>query len=299
MLRTNEEFLIKMAVAAEAWSPALPRTNYRASAEGVPMLFYGTAGIILNARVGCRAYGWASDHIEPGVSVRHRDDGTEHALHYLNCVGNEVVVTTGSARGARGTVTGEHAHILVDFPEEAMEEMAIGDRMVVRTHGVGLALLDYPHITVRKCSPSLLHAMGIEEVGAESLRVPVTAIMPAYLMGSGAELMPEYVDQDLMSNDRDAIALHGVDKLRVGDIVAIQDHDHSTGRGYREGSIVIGLINHGDSYLMGHGPGVMTILSCPTPHLEPVIDPRANIANYLGIGEWAETPDWPEEEGVA
>jgi len=41
------------------------------------------------------------------------------------------------------------------------------------------------------------------------------------------------------------------------------------------------------------------LLSCPTPHLEPVINPRANIANYLGIGEWAETPDWPEEEGVA
>jgi hypothetical protein len=184
---------------------------------------------------------------------------------------------------------------MVDFPPEVMEEMAIGDRMVVRTHGVGLALLDYPHIAVRKVSPALLHAMHIEEAGDGRLRVPVTAIMPAHLMGSGAELMPEYVDQDLMSNDRAAIAMHALDRLRVGDIVAIQDHDHSTGRRYREGSVVIGLINHGDSYLMGHGPGVMTLLSCPTPHLEPVLEPRANIANYLDIGAWAETADWPEE----
>ncbi len=295
MLRTNAVSLIEMAVAAEIWPVALPRTNYRASAEGQPMLSYGTAGIILNARVGCRAYGWASDHIEPGVSVRHRDDGTEHALHYLTCVGNDAVVTTGMARGARGTVTGEHAHLLVDFLPDAMEEMAIGDKITVRTHGVGLALLDYPHITLRKVSPKLLAAMPIEEIGGGVLRVPVTAIMPAHLMGSGAELMPEYVDQDLMSNDRAAIAAHGLDALRVGDIVAITDHDHSTGRGYREGSVVIGLINHGDSYLMGHGPGVMTLLSCPTPHLVPVRDPNANIANYLGIGEWAATPDWPEE----
>jgi starch synthase (maltosyl-transferring) len=34
------------------------------------------------------------------------------------------------------------------------------------------------------------------------LAVPVVAKIPAHIMGSGAELTPEFVDQDLMSGDR-------------------------------------------------------------------------------------------------
>ena len=41
---------------------------------------------------------------------------------------------------------------------------------------VSASQLDYPHIAVRKCSPRLIHAMGIEEMGEGKLRVPVTAI---------------------------------------------------------------------------------------------------------------------------
>jgi hypothetical protein len=43
--------------------------------------------------------------------------------------------------------------------------------------------------------------------------------------------------------------------------------------------------------MTGHGPGVMDLLSCAMPKIEPVIDKRANLAVYLGIGNH----DWADE----
>src|SRR5829696_6066004 len=158
MLRTNRDRLVEIAVGGEVW-PAASRSPYRPNAQGVAKIFMGTAGVILNARVGDPAYGWAADHVEPAVSIRNRQDGPEHALHYLACIGNSAIVTSGEARGARGVVTGEHAHIMVDFEPEIMEQLCIGDQILIRALGMGLELLDYPNIFVRKISPQLLDAL--------------------------------------------------------------------------------------------------------------------------------------------
>jgi hypothetical protein len=285
VIRTNKDRLIEMAVGGEVWPPRFA-SPYRPNAQGESMVFMGTAGIILNARVGDRAYGWAADHVEPGVSIRNAQDGPEHALHYLACIGNPAVVTSGEAQGARGIVTGEHAHILIDFEPEMMEQMAPGDQILIRALGMGLELLDYPDVYVRKISPQLLAAMRIEEIGNGRIRVPVAAEIPPYLMGSGAELGADYVDQDMMTNDRTTLAELGLGDLRIGDILAVKDHDHTFNRGYREGAVTIGLINHADSYMTGHGPGIMDILCCATDKIEYYVDSanRPNLANYLGIG---------------
>ena len=290
-MRTNREQLIEMAVGGEVW-PAAMRSTYRANAQGNAVVFMGTAGIIHNARVGDRAFGWAADHVEPAVSIRNRVDGPEHALHYLACIGNDAIVTSGEARGARGVVTGEHAHIMVDFEPEIMEQLCIGDQILIHALGMGLEMLDYPGIIVRKISPELLERMRIEETGNGTIRLPVAAEIPPYLMGSGAELGADYVDQDFMSNDRETIASVGLDDLRIGDIVAVKDHDHTWNRGYREGAVTIGLINHADSYLTGHGPGVMDILCCATSTIEYYVDKenRPNLAAYMGIGNARLTP---------
>ncbi len=62
----------------------------------------GMFGIAYNARVGDRAFGWAGDHVEPGVSIAHADEKSDYALHYLTCIGNEAEVVSGRARGAQG-----------------------------------------------------------------------------------------------------------------------------------------------------------------------------------------------------
>ncbi len=283
MVRTNREQLVEMAVGGEVWPPTL-RGGFRANTKGDAFNLMGMAGVVLNARVGDPAYGWAADHLEPAVSIRNRQDGPEHALHYLACIGNRAVVTSGEAKGAWGVVTGEHAHILVDFEPDALERMCVGDQILIRAIGMGLEMLDYPDISVRKMSPELFDALRIEEIGGGKIRVPVAAEIPGYLMGSGAELGADYVDQDLTTNDRESLAALGLDNLRIGDILAVRDHDHTVNRGYREGAITIGLINHGDSFMTGHGPGVMDLLSSATGDIEYYIDPRANLADYLGIG---------------
>ena len=285
VVRTNKDKLIEMAVCGEVW-PAAVRTPYRPNAQGESGVFMGTAGVILNVRVGDRAYGWAADHVEPAVSMRNREDGPEHALHYLACIGNPAVMVSGEAAGARGFVTGEHAHILVDFEPEVLEQISIGDKVQIRALGIGLEMLDYPDISVRKMSPELFESLRIEEIGDGRIRLPVAAVIPGYLMGSGAELGADYVDQDMMTNDRETLAQLGLDDLRIGDILAVQDHDHTFNRGYREGAVTIGLINHGDSFMTGHGPGVMDLLSCATNKIEFYVDTetRPNLARNLGIG---------------
>lgn len=284
-MRTNAEHLVELAVCGEVWPPTGAITQYKATSEGKATVTLGMAGICYSARVGDPAFGWEADHLEPGVSIRNRQNGPEHALHYLACMGNQAVVTSGAAQGAVGTVTGEHAHILVDFEPETLDLLAIGDRIQIHALGTGLRLLDHPDVRLHKCSPRLLEALRLETRPDGTLAVPVVAEIPSYLMGSGAELMADYVDQDFMSNDRAEIERHGLDKLRLGDIVAVRDQDHSWGRGYYAGAITIGLIIHGDSAWTGHGPGVLDLLASRGPAIVPVSDPEANIAWRMGIRE--------------
>ena len=283
MLRTNRDDLVTMAVSAFISAPTLERSPYRPDTEGTGRVLIGMSGIVYNARVGDPAYGWAGDHVEPGVSIAHPDSDVDHAMHYLTCVGNEAFVASGPATGARGIVTGEHARLLVDFAPAVLELLTVGDRIVIKTEGRGMKLLDFPGVLVKKAGPNLIEAWGLRASPAGKLQVPVVATIPAHIMGSGAELTPEFVDQDLMTGDRAALAEHGIDDLKLGDLVAVMDTDHRYGRGFRAGGVTIGLIMHGDSVMTGHGPGCQDMLVCADGEIEPVIDKDANLAKILGI----------------
>jgi hypothetical protein len=285
MLRTNADKLVEVSVYGEVWPPTGAQHQYKATSEGKGTVSLGMAGITYGARVGDPAFGWEADHLEPGVSIRNRQDGPEHALHYLACMGNDAIVTSGAAAGARGVVTGEHAHIMVDFPPDQIDLLAVGDRIQIRAHGTGLRLLDHPDVQLHKCSPRLLGALRMETAPDGKLRVPVVAEIPSHLMGSGAELMADYVDQDFMTNDRKEIEAWGLHRLRLGDIVVVRDQDHSWGRGFYPGAVSIGLIIHGDSAWTGHGPGVLDLLSSRGGGIETVMDEDANIAWRMGLRE--------------
>jgi len=283
MLRTNVDDLVMMAIITFVSAPALPRSLYRPDTEGTSQVPIGMAGVVYNVRVGDPAFGWAGDHVEPAVSVSHPDSEIDHALHYLACVGNEARVVTGLAAGARGVVTGEHARLLVDFEPEVLEQLCIGDMVLVKTHGRGMRLLDCPGVLVKKAGPRLIEKWGLRLSPEGRLQVPAVATIPARLMGSGAELTPEFVDQDLMTGDRAALAECGIDQLKLGDLVAMMDTDHRYGRGYRPGGVSIGLIMHGDSPTAGHGPGCQDLLVCARGEIEPLLDPHANVARILEI----------------
>ena len=141
--------------------------------------------------------------------------------------------------------------------------LTVGDRIVIKTAGRGMKLLDFPGVLVKKAGPNLVESWGLRKSATGKLQVPVVATIPAHIMGSGAELTPEFVDQDLMTGDRAALAEHGIDNLKLGDLVAVMDTDHRYGRGYRAGGVTIGLIMHGDSVMTGTALAVRTCSSAP------------------------------------
>ena len=283
-LNTNETALVEMAVSGVITTPAVRPGQYIPHSDGRAAILPGMYGITYNVRCGDRAFGWAGDHVEPGVSIDDDTNlGRHHALHYLNCIGNEAVATSGMAKGERGIVIGEHARILVQFSPEAHELMAPGDRIQVITKGQGLTLTDYPDVTLKKMSPKLFHAMGIKQENGR-IQVKVAMELPVRIMGSGAELNSEYVDQDLMSGDRSLMAELGIDQMRLGDIIAIRHSDHHWGRSFRENAVSICLCIHGDSIMTGHGPGILTLMTSRDGKIDFTVDPSANIAQLLKIG---------------
>jgi hypothetical protein len=116
------------------------------------------------------------------------------------------------------------------------------------------------------------------------MEVPVACAIPAELMGSGlGSASVASGDYDITTADKEVLRKLGIDKLRFGDVVALENTDNCFGRCFRKGSVSIGVVVHSDCILAGHGPGVTTILSSKSGRISPVIDKRANIANYLGL----------------
>ncbi|MEE8322681.1 MAG: DUF4438 domain-containing protein [Candidatus Bathyarchaeia archaeon] len=291
-MKTNVDNLVKISVIGEVPSPVFGRSPYRISHDGQPMVFPGVGGITYNVRVGDLAVGWMADHVEPGVSIENKEKearfphGPNYALNVLSCVGNEVVVVTGDAKGDKGVVTGKHGgieHVLTDFPAEVMKKMVIGDKVMIKAFGVGLKLPNFPEIKVMNLDPRFLDAMGPKGYGG-TLEIPVTHTVPARVMGSGLGSNNVYSgDYDIQLFDDDTKTEYGLEDLRLGDLVAIMDADHSYGRIYKKGATSIGIIAHTDCIISGHGPGVTTLFTSSTGKIIPRIDSKANITTILKL----------------
>ena len=276
--------LVTQVLAGEVWPPMADRHAYRVDGDGRPFLLPGMGGVTLGAHLGDPATGYASDHLEPGLSVRHRDPAANHALQFLTCVGNRVTVVSGAAAGASGVVIGQHAYVLVDAPEEVLERVTVGDQVTVRARGQGLAFPDHPAVRVKNLSPEVLDRMPGGTTASGRLAVHVAARVPAEAAGAGGGMYSEFANTDLMGaypGRSESLSL-GLEQLRVGDVVVLHDQDHSWGRGYRPGWLTIGVISTGECALFGHGPGPSTLLSGPVEAFELVDDPAANLAGYVG-----------------
>ena len=88
-----------------------------------------------------------------------------------------------------------------------------------------------------------------------------------------------------MTADMEEIKRLGLDKLRFGDLVLLQDHNNTYGTGYLGGAVTIGVIVHSDCVKSGHGPGVTVIMSSAKGKIEGIIDSNANIGYYMNNKE--------------
>lgn len=290
--RMNIRDLVTVAVMGQIAHPLGRPSPYRLGHDGVPRLLPGTGGINLSQRIGDRCVGLAGDHVEPGVSLHNNSreivgagNGPNLALLTYSCVGNCAFVVTGTCRGQKGVVTGKHGgveHLMVDFPQEVLRRLTIGDKIQIHACGLGLRLLDHPQVSLYSCSPLLVQRWGVRTSG-KRLQVPVTHFIPAAAMGSGIgrnnSLQGDY---DIQLFDAAITTRYRLGSLRFGDIVAIIHSDSAFGRAYREGSVTVGVVVHGDSTMSGHGPGVLALLSANARHLELRQDSMANLAIMLG-----------------
>ncbi len=291
MLKTNVERLIKISVMGEIASPTM-RNVYNVSATGAPVVLPGVGGITYNLRVGDAACGWEADHVEPGVSVDNKESDARSgmaantAFNVLSCVGNEAIVASGDGKGAKGTVTGKHGgieHVLIDFQPGTLDKLLLGDRILVKAFGVGLKLLDYPEIKLMNMDPRLLTELDPKPEG-DKLKVPVTHLVPATVMGSGLGAnQVNSGDYDIQFFDKAIIAKYGLEDLRLGDLVALIDADNSFGRIYRQGAVSIGVVVHTNCVTAGHGPGVTTLMTSSNGKIIPNINQKANVASLLKL----------------
>lgn len=285
MLKTNKENCVKMAVCGKIHNPIL-KAPFKATESGGAFCLPGVGGICYNVKVGDCVFSFEGDHIEPCVSLQNPDEKENDALNFLSCVGNAALVLEGDAKGKEGVVTGKHGateHVIIHFDEQTLQKLAPEQKIMIKSWGQGLKLLHFPQVIIKNCDPLLFEKLGVV-FKEEKLFVPVKAVLPYYLMGSGTGLKTSYSgDCDIMTADRKKLKELNLLDLRLGDLVYIKDCDHTFGRGYLTGAATVGVVVHGDSYTGGHGPGVTTILSCKTPLIEPIIEDGANIGNYLNL----------------
>jgi hypothetical protein len=290
-LSTNKNQLVSVAVlgeiAPQRYVPAsIFAPVYYISNTGQPRVLPSTGGITYNVRVGDRIKGIVGDHVEPAVTAKNPDPEANAGFNILSCVGNEATVVSGDAKGAKGVVTGTHGgaeHVMIDFDSKTLDKLVIGDKIQVRSLGVGLAIDQFPDILCTGLDPNLFEKW-VTDVKDGKLVVPVAKTAPAAIMGSGLGRDNVFRgDYDITMFDPKIVQQHGLDELRFGDFVAIIDADSTYGRHFYTGAISIGIVVHGDSIISGHGPGVTGLLTSRSGAILPVIDRHANIADLLKL----------------
>ena len=258
-MKTNRKQLPMMSVSGSVDHPGLHGDGYWVGYDGYGRIAMSVGGIVYNHALLDPCMGIVGDHIEPGVSIKNSVDKYNCALQCFACIGNEARIVSGPAAGRKGYVTGKHGgvdHVMIYFEQEVLEAMNADERILIRAWGQGLKLEEHPDVLVMNMDPDLLETMDLQHAPSGKLQVPIVTRIPAFLMGAGlGSTTTMSGDYDIMTQDHEANRRYGIDQLRFGDLVLIEDHDNTHGPHYREGALSIGVIVHSDSFTSGHGPG--------------------------------------------
>lgn len=287
-VKTNKDHLVMLSVRGRISHP-VQSDGYTITHDGKPVLLPSIGGITYNVKIGDNCMQWVADHVEPGVSIKlegEPEHKANNALNILACIGNQAIVRTGEAKGATGFVTGKHGgieHVLIYFPDEVLDKLNIGDEILIKSIGQGLEIEGLPDVKIFSMDPGLMEKINPQIVDGY-LEVPVVAEIPAELMGSGIGFYSAARgDYDLTTADMNYLKKLGLDNLRFGDLVAIQNTDNSYGRCFKEGAVTIGIVIHSNCVIAGHGPGITTLFTSASGKIKPVKDAKANLAYFMGV----------------
>jgi hypothetical protein len=290
MIKTNREKLLEIAVVGEITHPVID-SRYVNNYDGKPSVGIGMGGIVYNIKPGMSCFGWAwGEKVEPGVSVDGIGDTREKgSFRNFSCIGNKAKVVKGETKGKEGIIVGKvgglpnrNHHVIVYFDEQTLEELSIGDKIQVRSSGVGLIFEKHPEVRAVGISPRLLDTMGLTEINGK-LNVPVTTVIPPDYVGQGSGGAPVEANcWNIMTQSPDS--LEHLKNVRIGDIVALKDTLSAWGRGYYENAFTIGVVSTGASGKLGQGIGVTTLMTCKNREIKPIIDNFANLSNFFELG---------------
>ena len=290
MLRLNTAKLIKTTVTGQVSHPKImPMASVDGIAvttEGAKTAVPGIGGVAVGIHAGSSAYGWAADHLELGASTSNPNEKEAQAYYFFSSIGNRATMLSGEAARASGFVAGKHAtnSVIVDFEDSSLAKIYPGDKICIEAYGAGLEFSEQPSIKVSSIDPLCLTAMLSQTVASHAdsatLTMPVAAIIPPELLGSGLGYLRPCGDVDFMTSDWSAIVAHQLDDIKLGDIVLIRDICNNYGASYQRDAVSVGVVSHGDSKLAGHGPGLTLFLTAAKDQIRPVIDKTANIRKY-------------------
>lgn len=283
-MKTNKNKLVRQMVTTNIHHPTMNPGFYYVGYDGIGRYLPGVGGITYNFNIGDSCMDLVGDHVEPGASTQNPNDKENNAVIALSCIGNEATLTSGPKAGSKGVVVGKHGgvnHTMIHFEQEILNELQIGDRITIKTFGLGYDLENF-NARPMNIDPALfekIHA-SIPQTG-HKLHIPVSHIIPAYLIGAGLGETNAASDFDLMTQDKAKMKELGLDKLRFGDLVGIEDLTCGNGPHYLEHAITIGVIVHSDSYSAGHGPGITPILIGDNKEIDLVKDASSNLKKYI------------------
>ncbi|MET0427202.1 MAG: DUF4438 domain-containing protein, partial [Microvirga sp.] len=109
------------------------------------------------------------------------------------------------------------------------------------------------------------------------------AHIPPHFLGAGAGLTSEGGSLHMQTTDREALEAAGLDRLKLGDIVALEDYDSRYQHGYMRGAVGIAVVGQTDGPRAGYGPGMTLLMTDPHGHIEPVPTPGTNLVSLLGL----------------
>lgn len=280
---TNKDKLLTLAVQGQI-GHAQPSLSYTTTWDGKAKMTIGTGGINYNLKIGDRIFGWASaDRATMGVAAEGADERSAGSWATMTSLGNPVRILSGEARGGTGLVVGKFGgSVLIHFEDAVLEKLAIGDSLLVKACGFGLAIEGAGDVHVHHLSPELLEKLAVMREDGR-VEVPVVKEIPAELAGQGSgssSLTGHWHIQTCYPPD---IEKYGLDELRFGDLVLLKDIQTDYGKGYYKGGATIGVVSSGPSDISGLGIGVTPILSTRFDKIAVRIDSAANIAGPLDI----------------
>jgi len=284
LIRTNKERLLTLAVQGQI-APAQLSGSYVTTWNGKPKQAIGMGGINYNLKIGSKVFGWASaDKATVAVAVEGTgSDRSRGAWITYASIGNEARLLSGKARGEKGIVIGKSgSHVLIHFDDHVVDRLAIGDGIQVKACGIGLEIEGYDDVIVHHASPDFIEKLGIRNLNGK-LEVPVVKEIPAEIVGQGSGGSATSGNWHIQTCYPPDIKEYGLDELRYGDLVLLQDTQTDYGKGHYLGGATVGVVCNGPSDLSGQGIGVTPILSTRFGKITARVDPNANVGKVFGI----------------